>query len=498
MSLPRTGLLDSDNWDDIKTDLANEMGGDKTSHTYWKPESSTRFRLRIYNLLGRPRSEPANPRPTAYLDGMRGFAALLVYWHHHELKAHMTSGQVDIFEHGFGYQGNYYFAALPMIRHFFSGGHFAVSIFLVLSGCVLAIKPLNLVQAGDLLQLGDHLASSLFRRWIRMFLPLIITTLVYLTILHALGLWISGITKQGSWTAEVWAFYLEFKNFSFVFKDGGEPWLSYNTHLWTIPVEMRGSIVVFTTLMALSRCSTKMRLWVQAGLIVYFLYIADGWYCAMFVMGMLLCDLNLLAERSELPSLLASLEPYKTFIYYHLLALSLFLGGVPSMDRDVGKLSQTRGWYYLSYLKPQAVFDYKWFYLFWAATLFVAATPHVAWLKRFFETRFCQYLGRISFALYMVHGPVLETLGERLYAAAGWVTEEKMQHIPRWCNLVYIPRVGPVGLELSFLLPHLIIFPVTFGIAEIVTRFVDSPSQKFAAWLYKQTVEDVPFKRARA
>ena len=373
-----------------------------------------------------------------------------------------------------------------------------MSTFLVLSGYVLAMKPLNLIQAGDLLQLGDHLASSLFRRWLRLYLPLIITTLAYMTTWHMLGLWISGVTKEESWMAELWAFYLEFKNFSFVFKEGGEPWLSYNRHLWTIPVEMKGSIVVFTTLMALSRCSTKMRLWFQTGLIVYFMYIADGWYCAMFVMGVLLCDLDLLAERDELPSFLARLEPYKTFIYYHLLALGLFLGGVPSTDRDITKLSKSRGWFYLSYLKPQAVFDYKWFYLFWAATFLVAATPRLPWLKRFFETRFCQYLGRISYALYMVHGPVLETLGERMYAATGWVTEEHMQYLPGWCNLVLIPRVGPVGLELSFLLPHIIIFPVTFGLAELVTRLVDSPCQRFAAWLYKQTVEDLPIKQARA
>lgn len=123
----------------------------------------------------------------------------------------------------------------------------------------------------------------------------------------------------------------------------------------------------------------------------------------MFLAGMLLCDLTLLAERNELPAFLAHLEPYQTYIYYHILAISIFLGGVPSKDKDIEQLAKSRGWYYLSALKPQAVYDYKWFYLFWAAVLLVAAVPRIHWLKRFFETSFCQYLGRISYALYMVH-----------------------------------------------------------------------------------------------
>lgn len=495
MPSPREGILTSPDWEEIKPDFGStdDWTLEKEWQPYWKPSSAghkhRRALSRIRTLFW-PKSRPQtqNLRPTAYLDGLRGFAALLVYWHHNELWAHDRTKQNGIFENGFGYEGNYHLVAFPGIRQFVTGGHFAVSVFLVISGYVLSLKPLNLIQAGDTLQLGDHVASALFRRWLRLFLPIIAVLLVYVTSWHLFGIWVEGIEQEANWWDEMCALYKEFKNFSFIYKVGGDPWLSYSRHLWSIPLEFKGSVVIYSTVMALSRCSVNARLWCQAGIIFYFMYITDGWYCSMFVAGMLLCDLDLLAERDELPRFLARLEPYKTFIYYHLFALALFLGGVPCENDDIEQLARNRGWYLLSYLKPQAVYDYKWFYLFWAALLMVASVPHIHWLKRFFETRFCQYLGRISYGLYMVHGPVLWTLGDRLYMAAGYHNGDQLEHIPHWADKLHLSRVGPVGFELSFVLLNLVLLPITLFLAELVTRTVDTPSVKFASWLYKRTL----------
>ncbi|KIL96002.1 hypothetical protein FAVG1_00741 [Fusarium avenaceum] len=497
---PRTsGLLDSDDWDEVKSDSSSEWSFTKS---YWKPAAAGGKVKNIVNTIKagiRARTRPVeNLRPTAYLDGLRGFAALLVYCHHHQLWAHGIVEQDHVFENSFGYQGKYHFATFPFVRHFFSGGHYAVSTFFILSGYVLSLKPLTLIQAGEHNQLGDVLASSLFRRWIRLYLPLIFAMVFYITFLHIFGLWTRIMTKQGSWYDEMWTFYYEFKNFSFVYKVGGEPWLSYNRHLWSIPVEFRGSIVVFTAQMAFSRCSKNARLWCETGLIFYFMYIADGSFYAMFVAGMLLCDLDLLASKGDLPRFLARLEPAKEFIFYHLLVFSLFLGGVPSENDKVEQLAKNRGFYYLSWFKPQAVYDYKWFYLFYAAVFLVASIPRIFWLKSFFETRFCQYLGHISFSLYLVHGPVIWTIGERIYMAVGWQNEEMMKNIPHWANKLPLSMSGPLGLELSVLLPQLILVPLTFGLAHFATRFIDTPCVKFAAWFYKKALGDPTSKQARA
>ncbi|CAG9949927.1 unnamed protein product [Clonostachys rosea f. rosea IK726] len=487
-------------WDEVDTEMQN--GGlllqrDEWSPS-WKPIASVynaprhilSFIGSVFRFSGGPRTM-AKMRPTAYLDGLRGFACLIVYFHHHQLFAHWKKGQAELFERGFGYGGNYYAIAFPFIRNFFSGGHFAVSIFFVMSGYVLSLKLLHLIQAGDHIQLGDHVASSLFRRWLRLFIPLFVTLAVYASLLHSFG----GITpgdkllvKQGSWKDEMWNLYCKFKNFSYIFGDGGEPFFTYNSHLWSIPVEMKGSILVYTSLMAFSRCTRNARLWGYVALFVYFMYICDGSYYTFFCAGMLLCDLDLLAEKDELPDWMVRLTPYRKWIFYHLFIASLYLGGVPSFNAEINDLRESRGWYLLSLLKPQAVFDPKWFYLFWASLFFVSSIPHLPWLKRFFETSFCQYLGRISFSLYLVHGPILAVVGERLYMLTGWVGDEP-EDIMWWADRFPLPG-GPLGFELSFLAPHLILLPLTLFVADLVTRGIDTPSVRFAAWLYKQTLGD--------
>lgn len=496
------GILDSKDWDEIKHLDWDEKHSWKSSLSEWKPASprmlqspKASWALKRLRAVIWPKAKSAGQpevlRKTAYLDGLRGFAAFLVYWQHHELWAH-TPQENHIFENAFGFEGHHRFASFHGIRLFFNGGHFAVANFFIISGYVLSVKPLSLIQAGDQAKLADNLGSALFRRWMRLYIPLICTTFLYMLTWHAFGgLWIHGAKKQSNMRDEIWWWYAELKNFSFIFNMGGEPWFTYNFHLWSIPVEMKGSIAVYTTLLALSRATTKARLWCTVGLMFYFMYICDGWYCSLFMMGMFLADLDLLAAKGQLPRFLARLAPLKEFIYYHLLVVALYLGGIPSQTTDVALLRKNRGWYYLSFLKPQAAFDYKWFYLLFAATFLVSAVPRIHWLKRFFETRFCQYLGRVSYSLYLVHGPVLWTLGDRVYSAVGWAGAnglEQAQNIPQWVNKFPLPMVGPMGLEVAFLLPHLVLLPVTFWCAEMVTRYIDEPAVRVAQSFYKRTL----------
>jgi peptidoglycan/LPS O-acetylase OafA/YrhL len=426
-------------------------------------------------------------RSTAYLDGLRGFAAFIVYWHHHQLWSRDGIHVDRILQNAFGYDKQYYFACFPGIRSFFNGGHYAMTVFFVVSGYVSSTKPLKLIHAGEYIKLEDNLASALFRRWLRLNIPVICTTFLYMTSWHALGIWTDS-DHESNYRSELWKWYTEIKGFTFVFRTGGVPWFSYNFHVWSIPIEFRGSIVVYTALLAFSRGTRNARLWCEVGLIFYFMYIVDGWFCSMFAAGMLLCDLDLLAANDHLPRFFARLEPYKNLIFYNLLVISIYLGGVPSFSSDLEDLRKSPGWYYLSFLKPQAFFDYKWFYLFWASTFLVASIPRLPWLKSFFEMRFNQYLGRISFAFYLVHGPILWTLGDRLYSAVGWTRETHVLGIPGWMNIFPMSKAGPLGLEMSFLVPNLILLPVTLWLAEIVTRLIDEPSIRFSQWLYGKTL----------
>jgi peptidoglycan/LPS O-acetylase OafA/YrhL len=427
-------------------------------------------------------------RRTAYLDGLRGFAAFLVYWHHHQMWPRESIGADIIFENAYGFKDKYFMATLPFIRTFFSGGHFAVSIFFVISGYVLATKPLALIYAGDYEKLGDNLSSALFRRWIRLHLPVMFTTFFYMVTWHLFGVWTASPDHQDTFRHELWNWYAEFKNFSFVFRTGGVDWFSYSFHTWSIPVEFRGSLIIYTALLAFSRCTKNARLLCQLGLVIYFMYIADGWFGASFVSGMLLCDLEMLARNDDLPKFFSIFERYKKFIFPTMFIYGIFLGGVPSNGKDMDILRGSQGWYYLSFLKPQAVFDPKWFYLFHAGLFIVVSTPHLGPVKRFFELRFNQYLGRISFSLYLIHGPVLWILGDRLYTAVGFHREAHLIHTPQWVDIFPLSHKGPLGLEFAFLAPHIIILPFTLWLAEVVTKLADEPSVKFSQWLYNKAL----------
>lgn len=429
-----------------------------------------------------------NPRlrPTAYLDGLRGFAALLVYILHHEVWAHDTGLSDRILENAFGYEGRFYFAQFPGIRIFFSGGHFSVAVFFVISGYVLSAKPLALLHSGDLVKLGDNLASALFRRWLRLYIPIIGTTFVYMVCVWLIHGAQTMYTPKPKFRDEFWNWYAELKNFSFVFRTGGEPWVDYNLHAWTIPLEFKGSIAIYTSILAFSRCSRNARIWLQLGLIFYFLYIVDGWYCSCFMAGMLLVDIDLIAERDQLPDWMTNLEPFKDTFFRILFIIAIYLGGVPTFGLDIANIRNAPGWYYLSFLRPQSVYMPKSFYLVFAGCFLVASTRRITWLRSFFELPFNQYLGKVSYAFYLVHGPILWTIGDRIYAAVGWTRHSHSVNVPAWVNAFRLPRFGPVGLEFNFLCAHLVLLPLTLWLAKIVTNAFDEPAIKFARWLYEK------------
>jgi peptidoglycan/LPS O-acetylase OafA/YrhL len=427
---------------------------------------------------------------TAYLNGLRGFAALLVYTLHHQVWGHSNIKGEFILENAFGWDKQYYFVCLPGVRVFFSGGHYAVAVFFIISGYVLSAKPLSLIHTRKTSQLAGNIGSALFRRWFRLYIPIICTTFVWMSSWHLLRIRSGNPISQPlerSYFDEIWKWYCDFKNFSFVFQ--GEPRNAYNDHAWSISMEFRGSLLVYISMLAFSHCHRNARLWCEACLIYYFLYIVDGWFCALFAMGMFLCDLDLLAIRDHLPSSFNFFRPLRSWVFYVLLAIGLYLGGVPSITGDLDHLKKSPGWYYLSFLKPQAFFDPRWFFRFWAATFTMIAIPRIPMLKAFFEGSLCQYLGRVSYGFYLVHGPILWTLGDRLYAASGRVREGHIGIVPGWINLFPMPRWGPFGLEVNFLVPQLILLPFTLWVAELATRVFDSPSVKLSQWLYDKVAD---------
>lgn len=223
------GPLDHGALEDIKSDI-----------TVRSQARATRWSLDVVRpefLTLRPSSPKKLLRRTAWLDGLRGFAAFMVYLHHHQLWSHDTHGN-SVFENSFGYNKHHYFAALPFIRHFFSGGHFAVAIFFVLSGYVLSVKCLGALQKSHHMVSADAVSSALFRRWLRLYLPVIGFTLAWMIVRHWTNVWVDFGERNDTWAEDFKTWYYAFKNYSFVFLTGDNDDFTrkYNGHLWSIPI----------------------------------------------------------------------------------------------------------------------------------------------------------------------------------------------------------------------------------------------------------------------
>lgn len=130
--------------------------------------------------------------------------------------------------------------------------------------------------------------------------------------------------------------------------------------------------------------------------------------------------------------------------------------------------ASTPGWIYLTSLIPQWWTDEHRYWQSAGAILFVYAVGRSRGWQRFFTLPAMQYLGRISYALYLMHGPVLHTVG---YA------------IHRWAWGVTGTDAEGVAYEAGFALAAVVIVPVVIWAADVFWRSVDAPVVRFAKWL---------------
>jgi peptidoglycan/LPS O-acetylase OafA/YrhL len=108
--------------------------------------------------------------------------------------------------------------------------------------------------------------------------------------------------------------------------------------------------------------------------------------------------------------------------------------------------------------------------IFWngiGAALIIWTTSNCLPLLRFFSGPVAGFLGKVSFALYLVHGIVIHVLGVRL--------------LPLMWKLT--GTGSSIQWELGFFLAIVVYLPVCLFIAKYFTVFIDEPSLRFSRWL---------------
>lgn len=203
--------------------------------------------------------------PTAWLDGLRGWAALCVAFMHLTVYTHegLELCYGAKFKHSDAH--NTSFAALPIVRLPFTGGHFSVMLFFIISGYVVPRRLSQMLHEGRRDEFVESVHSAMVRRPVRLFMPVILSTLFLAFFWH-----LSGITVP--WPAVKSNIFLELINwvsdisvFLYYYKIGFL-YTYYNVHTWTIPVEFRGSMFLFIYLFCTSNVKTKTRTYMTLGM----------------------------------------------------------------------------------------------------------------------------------------------------------------------------------------------------------------------------------------
>ena len=421
---------------------------------------------------------PEEPRrATDYLDGLRGVASLFVFFDHYLVRVHNR-----IVHEGFGNEDHWNILQLPFVRTVYSGPAM-VAIFFVISGYVLSQRCLVAIRNRQQEKLHNALTSMTFRRAIRLFLPSVVISLI------ALSFVLVGIL--GPEWPEDWTWGEEFENFQYrilydLFKlwDWGityDHW--YAPQLWTIPVEYRCSMILFMFILMVARTTAFARYTIEIGTLFYLFYI-ERWDVGLFLAGMAIAELNLIFEdrhkRQAGPTLTS---PEKTVAtprwrtrwftvkkshipLWVMLIAGFYLTSYPDTDAEY-----TPGFDFIANSVGDE-WDFKFrFWLSMAAILVVLPISFLPKAQALFTTPIARYLGKISYALYLVHELMNVTLRVALWNMF-------------WSVLKLKKEDGEEGLKFEggWIIGSFVYIPLVLWAADVFWRAVDIPTVKFAKW----------------
>lgn len=496
----------------------------RQSQSLWKLISSTWSKLILPLLIAllpsfignrfrpQPNSNQASRKeihPTAWLDGLRGFAALFVFF------AHLQNPFHNQFDEPYNPGTEHiWLIQLPILRLIFSGSAM-VSVFYVVSGFSLSYSPVRLMRAQSYDRLSPTLASSTFRRFLRLFMPTVVVTFITM-IAVMLGLYRNSIKIDKNLPgprdalppngfddirSQLWNWWECTFRYSMLWSwdHATHP---YDPHLWTIRVEYRCSLVLYLTQLGLHRCRPSIRMVVADSLMIFSLE-TGAWEMFLFLWGMVLAEIHhirtehisikekgslSLAEDVHaitgplLPRSVAFLAPYVGYFILFLFALAILSTPVLNNTNVI-----PYSWW--TNLIPLNRYPFETDAgSFWrdagAALLVLSITlSPPGFLPRLFNNALARYLGNISFALYLIHGPYavqlvgynvippIQDFVRRLVGGenGGWGLEGS-EGVFSWC--------------LGFLIgAAFVVVPIAIWIADLVWRGIDLQSVRFAKWL---------------
>lgn len=383
-------------------------------------------------------------------------------------------------------------------------------VFFVISGYSLSYKPLKLAHQCRFSEVYEAVASSIFRRHPRLFIPAVFTTfcaamMMYLGWYGVPGGW-GGVAiplrtppYEATFMGQLFGWArnaIELADFATKRAARGT---AYDLALWTLSIEYDCSLVIFLCHAAFARLRARTRL-IWTTLIICYCIWFTFWNITLFTGGMFLADLKFYldhqtATKSEMRSCpipnvyrqandgpVANIKDTYNRIrmpgglwklmWTFSFIIAIYVLSMPEIGRGG---ANSPGYMTLAALIPASYAgtpDYFWIPL--AALWLIFTVDRAPHLQRIFMCRFPQFLGRISYSLYLVHNPLLYALG--------W-------HLGVWCTRI-TGRETDLQHCLGIAMAASLFWLLTFWAADLLERGVDSQAVKFSRraydWLTKE------------
>ncbi|KAL0930382.1 acyltransferase [Colletotrichum truncatum] len=238
-------------------------------------------------------SPPKRLRPTAYLDGLRGVAAFTVYVYH------FTYLWFPKLRQGYGSdEDNMWFWQRTIIKIFHSG-RAGVTIFFVVSGYILTTKVLAMIYKRKTDKIVYNICGSALHRLLRLYIPIIAATLL-MSIIAYYGYYFkdSSAIPMPSVANNLldqikywfWGILNLINPFNTIIGRDDTGRMAYDGHLWIIPIQVKGSLLVFTLLLMFYRVNRWIHISATTLTSCFLIYFGD-WDVALFPIGLLLAEL---------------------------------------------------------------------------------------------------------------------------------------------------------------------------------------------------------------
>ena len=385
----------------------------------------------------------------SYLEGIRGLAALLVFFHHFSLAFYPSFFTHDpAATHMNGLEIQYGESVFSV----FSNGNFCVCIFFVLSGFVLSRK---YFQSNTF----SVLVSGAQRRFVRLYIPIAVTIILAFILMQS-GLFYNGpasvLSHSEWWLGNMWNFPDAGTKLvrSLVYGTMFDGDSIFDTTLSSMSIEFYGSMFVFAFL-ALTH-NTRNRFTMLMLSFLCFTLINKPYYTT-FIFGM---SLNYIEVRRE------ALSKFSITLLAALMLLAgLVLGSYPTNGAIGGTIFEN--------LPPAILANGVWFHII-GGYLLVLSFVLSQVLQRLISLRVFMFLGYISFSLYLLHPLVIGTFSSYMFM--------KMSETMGYHS----------GVAVVFILSAIIVL----GLSWLMTKFVDVPGTKFSKYVFERWgVKAIPAKK---